>query len=302
MRQRAFATLDVFTARRFAGNPLAVVLDGEGLSDEAMAAITREFNLSETVFVLPARHDGERAFIRIFTPGKELPFAGHPTVGAATLLALRDKADGRGAAHFTLGEKVGPVPCVVRVDDGMSGFATFTLPKSPERLGGYDDHAGIAAALGLGPEDIGFGAHRPCLFSAGVPFPLIPLASRAAVDSARLSPDGFARAARGPGADHVYIYCNEPVDRGHHFYARMFAPGFGVPEDPATGAAAAAFAGAIMAFDRPGDGAHRFVIEQGYAMGRPSDIELRLNVANGALGDASIGGGAVIVTEGIIVA
>ncbi|MBN9062986.1 MAG: phenazine biosynthesis protein PhzF [Rhizobiales bacterium 65-9] len=302
MRQRAFATLDVFTTRRFAGNPLAVVLDGEGLSDDAMLAVTREFNLSETVFVLPARHGGERAFIRIFTPGKELPFAGHPTVGTATLLALRDNAGGVGREHFTLGEKVGPVPCAARVDGDASGFAAFTLPKPPETLGVYDDDAGLAEALGVSRDVIGFGSHRPSLFSAGVPFPLIPLSSRAAVDSARLAPEAFARVARGPGDDHVFVYCKEPVEAGHHYYARMFAPGFGIAEDPATGAAVAAFAGAIMTFEKPDDGSHRFIIEQGYAMGRPSDIELTLHVDNGALSRASIGGAAVVVTEGVIFA
>ena len=283
MRQRAFVTLDVFTSRRFAGNPLAVVLDGDALSDVAMQTIAREFNLSETVFVTPARHEDERAFIRIFTPGRELPFAGHPTVGTAVLLGLRDLAGATGRRAFTLGEKVGAVPCDMRADSDVAGVASFTLPKPPEKLGALDDRAGLAAALGLQESEIGFGAHRPSLFSAGVTFPMAPIATRAAVDRAKLSVDALSRIVGGSDGGQIFIYCAEPVGAGHHYYARMFAPAFGIAEDPATGSAVASFAGAIMAFERPGDGAHRFVVEQGYAMGRPSEIELTLHVEAGAL-------------------
>ena len=302
MRERAFVTLDVFTHQRFAGNPLAVVLDGDGLSDQSMQTIAREFNLSETVFVTPPRNADERAFIRIFTPGAELPFAGHPTVGTAVLLALRDQAGSIGSVDFTLGEKVGLVRCRVRTQSDISGHATFTLPKLPQRIGEFGDVDALPESLGLSAADIGFGAHRPAVFSAGVPFPLVPLASRAAVDLARLAAERFARAVSGPGDDHVFIYCNEPTQSGRHYYARMFAPGFGIAEDPATGSAVASFAGAIMAFDQPGDGEHRFVIEQGYAMGRPSEIELTLHVKNGALERATIGGGAIVVTKGVVLA
>lgn len=302
MRQRAFVTLDVFTTKHFAGNPLAVVLDADGLSDSDMQTIAREFNLSETVFVLPARHEEERAFIRIFTPGRELPFAGHPTVGTAVLLGLRDKAGAVGEVRFTLGEKVGPVPCHVRIASDIAGAATFTLPKLPEKIVALDNDAELAAALGLVASDVGFHAHRPAVFSAGVPYPLVPLASRAAVDRAAPKTEALARALKAPDNGQIFVYCAEPVDAGHHYYARMFAPGFDIAEDPATGSAVASFAGAIVEYEKLGDGAHRFVVEQGYAMGRPSEIELTLHVENGALARAMIGGGAVIVTEGVVLA
>ncbi len=297
---RRFVTLDVFTSHRHAGNPLAVVLDAEGLDTGAMQAIAREFNLSETVFVLPPATPGHRAALRIFTPVRELSFAGHPTVGAAVLLALRDAAEGRGADLLMLEETVGLVPCAVSVSGPHLGHAVFTLPKLPAEIEEASPVAGLAAALGLDPADIGFEAHRPAVFSAGVGFTLVPLASREAV--ARARPDAATFAPMMKPADHpnAFVYSRQTARTGHDFHARMFAPGLGMAEDPATGSAVAAFAGAVMAFDRPGDGEHRFVIEQGYEMGRPSQITLELTVTDGNLVSARIGGSAVVVSEGTL--
>ncbi|WP_186419314.1 PhzF family phenazine biosynthesis protein [Bosea sp. CS1GBMeth4] len=297
---RRFATLDVFTTRPHAGNPLAVVLDSEGLDGAAMQAIAREFNLSETVFVAPPAASGNRAAIRIFTPGQELPFAGHPTVGTAVLLALRDAAEGRGADRLVLEETVGPVDCAVAPVDHRIGRATFTLPRLPQRLELAITEGDLAQALGLAAADLGFDGHRASLFSAGVPFVFVPVASRAAV--ARSGPAGadFGRIMAGAPHGNAVVYCREPEEAGHHYHVRMFWPEAGMVEDPATGGAAAAFAGVIMAFDRPGDGTHRFVIEQGYEMGRPSQIELTLTVAGGALAAATIGGAAVVMSEGVL--
>lgn len=292
-----FVTLDVFTNARFAGNPLAVVFDADGLSDHAMQTIAREFNLSETVFVRRPSHDSHRADLRIFTPGRELPFAGHPTVGAAVALALRDGV--KGAAHFTLGEKVGPVPCRVTIAQDGAGDAQFDLPRLPERVGDAPSLAIMAAALRVPESAIEYGAHRAALYSAGNPFTMIPLKTRADVDAAVLDRDAFARMEQGD-AKNAFFYCADPVDSVHHFYARMFAPSLGVGEDPATGSAAAAFAGVIMDFEKPADGTHRFMIEQGYRMGRPSQIELVLDVKNGGLVKAMIGGHAIIVMQGVL--
>jgi trans-2,3-dihydro-3-hydroxyanthranilate isomerase len=298
--KRRFVTLDVFTTRRHAGNPLAVVLDSGGLDTAAMQAIAREFNLSETVFVSAPADPANRAALRIFTPGQELPFAGHPTVGTAVLLALRDHAEGRGADILTLEETVGLVPCAVTVADAVSGRAVFTLPKLPERLEQTIPVADLARALGLDEATIGFDGHEPSAFSGGVAYTLVPLASREAVAQARPAGEAFERAfaaARNPNA---FVYCRETAEAGHHYHARMFWPGAGVVEDPATGSAIAAFAGAVMAFDRPGDGEHRLIIEQGYEMGRPSQITLELTVAGGVLRSARIGGSAVMVSEGAL--
>lgn len=292
-----FVTLDVFTTRRFAGNPLAVVFDADGISDEKMQTIAREFNLSETVFVRRAVDPSHRADLRIFTPGRELPFAGHPTVGAAVALALRDGTEG--STQFVLGEKVGPVPCSVSISDGDIGHAQFDLPRLPERVGDAPACAIMAAALRIPETAIGYGAHQAALYSAGNPFTIIPLKTRADVDAAMLDRDAFAKMEQGD-AKNAFFYCPEPIDAEHHFYARMFAPSLGVGEDPATGSAVAAFAGAIMAFEKPGDGVHVFGIEQGYRMGRPSEIRLTLHVASGRLTKASIAGGAIIVMQGTL--
>jgi len=296
--KRRFVTLDVFTTRPRAGNPLAVVLDSEGLDLAAMQAIAREFNLSETVFVLPPTAPAHRAAIRIFTPERELPFAGHPTVGTAVLLALRDAAEGSQAALLVLEEQVGFVACAVACTDARAGRATFTLPLLPEELEPAAPLVLLAGALGLDRRDIGFDAHVPSVFSAGLGFTLVPVGTRKALAAIRLDTSLWSQAMRPAGQENAFAYCRETAEAGHHFHARMFAPGMGVAEDPATGSAVAAFAGAVMLFERPGDGEHRLVVEQGYEMGRPSQIELGLKVAGGALVSATIGGTALVMSEG----
>lgn len=295
--RRRFATLDVFTTRRFAGNPLAVVLDAEDLDTDAMQTITREFNLSETVFVLPPEDARHKAKLRIFTPGRELPFAGHPTVGTAVLLGLAGQ-NGADAQAFGLEEGVGIVTCIVERRGEGTGYARFRLPNLPEAIEGGPAVADVAWALGLDPSEIGFDRHMPSRHSAGNPFDFVPVLTRDAVARARPSPDGFAKAlgADGPG---VYVYTRETTEVGHHFHARMFgSPKTGIPEDPATGSAAAAFAGVLMQFEPLGDGTHSFVIEQGYEMGRPSQIDLQIVIESGALTSAEIGGGAILMSEG----
>jgi trans-2,3-dihydro-3-hydroxyanthranilate isomerase len=288
--RRRFATLDVFTDRRFAGNPLAVVLDAEALDAAAMQAIAGEFNHPETVFVFAPADPAHRARVRIFTPARELPFAGHPTVGTAVLLGTRDG----GGGDIVLEEGIGAVRCVLESSSGGGGSARFTIPQLPAEVGPPADAAAIAAALALAPSDMGEG--RPARWSAGIPFTFVPIAGLAAMVRCRPDLAKFDAAFGAGGA--VYVFCNETVEPGHHFHARMFAPGMGIPEDPATGSAAAAFAGVLAR--RMSDGTHTVVIEQGYEMGRPSLIHLTAEVAAGRLVSASIGGDAVIVTEGTI--
>lgn len=296
---RRFVTLDVFTTRPHAGNPLAVVLDSDGLDTGAMQTIAREFNLSETVFVAPPADPAHRAAIRIFTPGQELPFAGHPTVGTAALLALRDAAEGRAADRLVLEEKVGLVPCVIALGNARSARATFTLPKLPEQIAQPITDVVLAEALGLDVADLGFERHRPSAFSAGVAYTMVPVVDREAVAKARVA-GSFEQAMAAAQNGNAFVYCRETEEAGHHYHARLFWPEAGITEDPATGSAVAAFASAIMAFDPPGDGEHRFVIEQGYEMGRPSQIELTLTVKDGALASATIGGAAVMMSEGVL--
>ncbi|MEH3118977.1 MAG: PhzF family phenazine biosynthesis protein [Methylorubrum populi] len=306
MTDRRFATLDVFTDTPLAGNPLAVVLDAEGLDGDAMQAIAREFNLSETVFVLPPEEPRHRARLRIFTPARELPFAGHPTIGAAVLLTLRDRAEPRpaalaDAAAFGLEEGIGILSCVVEAAaDGRTARARFKLPVLPTYLGKAPSTEALAHALGLKVGEIGFNRHQPSRHGAGPSFTFVPLASAEALTRARLEAGRFERLFHGAQADALYLYALDPEGLGQSYQARMFAPHLGVAEDPATGSAAAAFAGMLMQFEPLGDGTHDAAIRQGVAMGRPSLIDLQVVIAEGGLRSVEIGGQAVVVSEGVL--
>ncbi len=205
--RRQFHTLDVFTDTPLAGNPLAVVLDAEGLDDARMQQIAREFNLSETVFVFAPRDPVNTAALRIFTPARELPFAGHPTVGAAALSRICARRELLAAQdlRLVLEERIGEVVCVARHRPGQALAAYFTLPRLPQRSGAAPSAAEIADRLGLEPADIGFGAHRPTVYGAGVDFLFAPIASAAAL--AKADPDRTRWGADGgPG---VYLYTRE---------------------------------------------------------------------------------------------
>jgi trans-2,3-dihydro-3-hydroxyanthranilate isomerase len=297
---RAFHILDVFTDRPFEGNPLAVVLDCDDLDDGAMLAITREFNLSETVFVFPPDDPVNSARIRIFTPGGELPFAGHPTVGTAALLAeLRATSHLASGVVIALEEKIGLVKVEVARQRGKATRAVFALPRLPENLNVTFDPTLVAQALGLDPLDLGFGAHGLCAWSAGVPFTMVPVKDLATIGrikcgGAELWTEAFGRAGR----EGVFAYTRETVHAHHHVHARMFWPSAGVVEDPATGGAVAAFAGLAATVEMPEDGMHQLVIEQGFEMGRPSLIALDLDVHGGRLVAARIGGSAVRISDG----
>jgi trans-2,3-dihydro-3-hydroxyanthranilate isomerase len=294
---RRFQTLDVFTETALAGNPLAVVLDAEGLDDARMQAIAAEFNLSETVFVFEPRNAINSARVRIFTSKRELPFAGHPTVGAAALIAQQRASDLLAAQdlRIVLEEPIGDVVCVARRRKGQALAAYFELPKLPERLHAEPPStAEIASSLGLEPQDVGFDGHEPSLYSAGAPYLFIPIRSLDAIG--RAAPGIMPWATKdGPA---TYLYTRETARQGSAYHARMFASAWGVTEDPATGSAAAAFAGVAQAFDRPRDGEHMLVIEQGFEMSRPSLIALGLTIEDGALASATIGGSVVIVSSG----
>ena len=263
--RRRFFTLDVFTDTPLLGNPLAVVMESDGLDADRMQAIAREFNLSETVFVLPPHDPVNTARVRIFTPGRELPFAGHPTIGTAIVLAEQRAPEllGRQDLSIVLEEEVGAVQCIVRRLGGRTR-ASFTLPRLPEPVGVPLGDLDLAAALSVEPAAIGFADHRPVVMSAGTPFTLVPLASPAVVDRARPEP------ARWPEKLAAFIYAKVDDAPGPVFHARMFAPSFGIREDPATGSAVAAFAGILRRSEHLLDGDHTVTVRQGYAMGRPS--------------------------------
>ena len=296
--RRRFTTLDVFTNTRFTGNPLAVVLDSDGLDTAAMGSIAREFNLSETVFVFPPADAAHRAALRIFTPGGELPFAGHPTVGTAVLLRHLDGA--AAAAEMVLEERIGAVRCRTRASSGETGRAEFDVPRLPVHEADTLDLTAAAAALGLTGADVGGGEWPAERWSAGNPFTFLPVRSLEAIGRCRIDRGLFDRAFRGGTYPAVFAHCRETADARNMFHARMFAPSMGIVEDPATGSAAAAFAGYLAKHGRYADGEHLVRIEQGYEMGRPSLMEVTLRIRQGELTGAAIGGDAVIVSEGTL--
>lgn len=300
MQGRRYCIYDVFTAERLAGNPLAIVLDCEGLDLAAMQKIAREFNLSESVFVLPPQDARHRARIHIFTPDYEMPFAGHPTVGTA--IALAEAGGEASDGIFVLEENIGPVRCAVRRGEGAS-FAEFDLAKLPQQMDLSADPEAIGAALGLGPHEIGFENHRVSFWTAGVPYVTVPVKDLKAAAQVRLDNQAWVELAPRKSEwafASPYVYCRETVRRDNAFHVRMIVPGTPSYEDPATGSAAAAFAGAIMHFDRPRNGLSRLWIEQGLEMGRPSRLRLELDVEHGRLIAARIGGEAVKVAEGML--
>jgi len=291
-----FATYDVFTETRFAGNPLAVVFEADALNDTQMQAIAREFNLSETIFIRTSADTHYTASVRIFTPARELPFAGHPTIGGA--IAVAEDRHGRSAPRdllLVLEEKVGPVRCGVRIATDGASFAEFSVPQLATPFADDPSVDVAAQAVGVAPDDIGFDAHAPTRFTAGVPYTMIPVASLDVL--ARVNPTHNYSAL---GFDALFVYARAERDAPHAFRARMFAPEIGIVEDPATGSAAAAFAGVAARFEDLPDGWNTLPILQGVEMGRPSLIGLEVNIEGGGLAGARIAGKAVKVTEGTI--
>lgn len=297
---RRYAVLDVFSETPLAGNALAVVLQAEGLDDQEMQRIAAEFNLSETVFVLPAENPAHSARARIFTPRNELPFAGHPTVGTAVLLGLERTSNGTGATDVmvVLEEGIGPVRCGVELSGSASGRAVFDVPKLAEETGTAPDKENLAAALSLEPHEIGFENHLPSVFDAGLPFLFVPVYNRDAIGRAR--PDLSSWPESGAPMATMFLYCRDTEGVGRQFHARMFAPTAGIPEDPATGSAVAALAGVVRKFDPLSPGTHYLTIEQGFEMGRPSLISLEIDIEGTALHAVRIGGNAVVVAEGTL--
>ena len=286
--------LDVFTRTAFTGNPLAVVLGADGLSDEQMLTMTKEFNLSETIFVQTPENLVHTAKVRIFCPAVELPFAGHPTIGCAILLAEMANT-GDFDVEITLEEVAGLVP--VRVSrKGANISAEFVAPVIPFVADGtLPTDTETAVALGLSPADIGFENHVTGHWQGGPDFLYIPIASRAALSKAKPSGSWLEMTSKAK-TQSVYLYC--PDGRG--YAARMFAPEHGMPEDPATGSASAILAAQLLAAGVLPDGKTTIPLKQGEDMGRPSEITLTVDVANQTLQQVRIMGSATRVYHGQI--
>jgi trans-2,3-dihydro-3-hydroxyanthranilate isomerase len=295
-----FITADVFTTRPLEGNPLAVFPDARGLSDNLMQRIAREFNLSETVFVLPPDEPQNTRCLRIFTPKAELPFAGHPTVGAAYVLAALGEIPLTGAeTRIVLEEGVGPVPVLIRSEEGRPVFTQLSVAKLPEEGPTPPETSELAEMLSLAPDDVlSLGDDHPQGFSCGGPFLFIPLRNRDALRRARLRLDVWEEILLGGWAREVYVFCREPELPGSHIRARMFAAELGIGEDPATGAAVSALGGYLGIRAPERDGTLAWIVEQGFEMGRPSLLHLEVDKRGGEITAVRVGGSSVLVSEG----
>lgn len=290
-----FHTLDVFTTQPFGGNPLAVVFGGDTLTVAQMQRIAREFNLSETVFVLAPTLPQALHRVRIFTPAHELPFAGHPTVGAACLLAELGLAPKGADVSFVLEEGVGPVPVRVRRTPGEPMYAELSVAKLPE-YGPLPDADAVAAVLGLEPGDIGNGTESLRAVSCGVPFVLVPLRVPELLAAVDFDTVGARKRFAGAWASSFYVYA-----RGYEgeLRARMFAADLGIAEDPATGSAAAALAGALGS-EAGSDGTHAWTLHQGVEMGRPSVLHIAADRVGGQVSAVRVGGHSVLIADGTL--
>ena len=298
-----FHTLDVFTDRTFGGNPLGVFPNAAHLPADLMQRIALEMNLSETVFLGPPETPDGTARVRIFTPAREVPFAGHPTVGSAIFLAAQGDGPAEGEQTLILEENVGPVPVVVRHSGGRPVFARFTTAILPEHRPSPHSDAELAAMVGLDESDIGGvgpggAALTPEMVSCGLEYFVIPVRSLDAVRRSVLDTARWQRMLANAWAHHVYVICMDGEGDDVDVHVRMYAPGSGVPEDPATGSAAAALGGYLSAADGSAEASLRWVVEQGIEMGRPSRIEVEADRRAGATSAVRVGGSAVFVSEG----
>ncbi len=301
VRSYRFLQLDVFTDRLFGGNQLAVFPDGRGLSTETMQSIAKEMNFSETTFVLPAELPGTDFRMRIFTPGSELPMAGHPTIGTAFALA-RTGALEPGRESFVFGLGIGPTPVTLTWKDQDLAFAWMTqsLPTFSEPL---PNRSLAATALGLSDAAVG-GAGLPVqVVSCGLPYVLVPLATRRAVDSAvinRAALDQLLHQA-GVEANGVFLFSTERESDKATVYSRMFAPAIGVPEDPATGSAGGPV-GCYLVRHKivPAAKASAMLSLQGVMMGRPSYVHISIGVEGGDIRSVRVGGESILAGEGTL--
>ena len=302
-----YLTLDVFTNTAFGGNPLAVFPDARGIPERHLLAIAREFNYAETTFVYPPDDPHHARRVRIFTPGAEVPFAGHPTVGTAHALAATGQlaleapqADGVSLTHLVFEEGVGPVRLTIRARAGVPEFTQLSVAKLPEVLEPPRPEPPVLAAIfSLRTDDLLLGDWRPQALSCGLPFLLLPLKSRDAVRRARVRHDLWDMWLAGTPSSEAMVFALDAEGPGHDVRARVFVPGLSVPEDPATGSACAALAG-YLAARTARDGTLRWTVEQGYEMGRPSLLELEADVAERRVTAVRVGGACVMMGEGTL--
>jgi trans-2,3-dihydro-3-hydroxyanthranilate isomerase len=298
MRAR-FYTLDVFTDRTFGGNPLAMFPDASKIPESALQSIALELNLSETVFVYPPTDPKHTRRVRIFTPVFEMPFAGHPTVGCAFALAALGEIPLEGETRIVLEEGVGPVPVLVRGEFKKPTFAQLSVAKLPETGPPPPGRTHLAEMLSLDPSDILGGMTAPQAISCGFPFLIVPLRDLDAVRRARVRMDQWDSALKSYWAPDVMVFARD-AEREGVIRARVFVPGQGIIEDPATGSAVAALGGYLGMREIAATAHFTYMVEQGFEIKRPSILELEVDKVEGEVTAVRVGGSAVMVSEGMM--
>jgi trans-2,3-dihydro-3-hydroxyanthranilate isomerase len=290
----AFQIIDVFSSSPFGGNQLAVLPNAAGISTEGMQKIAREFNFAETAFVLP-KNDSVNTFrVRIFTPRVELDFAGHPSVGTACALVMKQHVPLGDPVRLVLEENAGPVTVDVAHRNGAL-HGTLTISGKIEEPTGAPSPAELAAVLSVEPGEV----NRVFFAGAGVPFCFAQLTSSEVVDRAAINRVAFAATLSRAWSPHLFFFAGDLQDGGK-LYARMWAPTLGVEEDPATGAACAALVGVMASKHDFGGATYRLSIQQGVSMGRRSEIEAEARKSRGVVTSVSVGGAAANIASGEI--
>lgn len=308
MRSYRFVQLDVFTDRAFCGNPLAVFPDTDNLTDAEMQQIAREMNLSETVFVESARDTRALRRLRIFTPMRELPFAGHPVVGTWNLLAregvVQQPADGNGWTRIEQEVGIGTLPVEIEFVGGEPVQVVMTQGKfeTPQEVADVSGWAEVARSLGLKPEDLDEGLPVQTV-STGIPVLLVPVRTMAALGRCSIDQAALSEIYKRSGALSCYAFTCETIGgKPSQAHARLFAPDDGIAEDPATGSAAGSLSGYLVYHSaltvESTDGVYNFVIEQGDFIGRPSRIKAQVKGGPGRIEQVRIGGSSVVVAHG----
>jgi trans-2,3-dihydro-3-hydroxyanthranilate isomerase len=290
----AFQIVDVFSSTPFGGNQLAILPDAAGISTEGMQKIAREFNFGETTFVLPKNDSANNFRVRIFTPRVELDFAGHPSVGTACALAMKQHVRLNNPIRIILEENVGPVTVDVAPRNG-GFYGTLTLSGKIEAPAGAPSPTELAAVLSVEPAEV-----KQVFFAGvGVPFCFAQLNSNEVVDRAVINRDAWAATLSRAWSPHIFFFAGNLRDDGK-LYARMWAPTLGIEEDPATGAACAALVGAMASKQDFGETAYRLSIQQGVSMGRRSEIEAEACKSGSVVTSVSVGGATACIASGEI--
>ena len=294
-----YFTCDVFTDKRFGGNQLAVFPDATKIPEHLLHSIAREFNYSETTFVYPPENSEHTRRVRIFTPAGEIPFAGHPTIGTAFVLAKSGALSLTGEeTAVTFEEGVGNVPVKILMHNGTPSFAQLTAAQPPEIIDAALDVKNIAGFLGIHAQDIDVQNFAIQYVSVGLPFLFVPLNDLSVMQRIKIDIQKMESTLHHAQTKDIYVFTRDCEQPDSHFHVRMFAPLQGIPEDPATGSAAAAFAGYLAMKDPTQSGLLKWKVEQGFEMGRPSLLYLEAEKKNGDVYTLRVGGNSVMVNEG----